>query len=86
MAIDRYIIYVDTRDIEKMNKFFSGIGRNINQSPSKSSPEATPIKPIVGDSEKTKSDIGVAKAHPIRSTLISPIDYIRNLDQTGGTH
>lgn len=31
MAIDGYIIYVDTRDIKEMNKFLSAIGRNINQ-------------------------------------------------------
>ena len=31
MAIDGYIIYVDTRDIKKMNKLLSAIGRNINQ-------------------------------------------------------
>lgn len=31
MAIDGYIIYVDTRDIKQMNKLLSAIGRNINQ-------------------------------------------------------
>lgn len=31
MAIDGYIIYVDTRDIKEMNKLLSTIGRNINQ-------------------------------------------------------
>ena len=31
MAIDGYIIYVDTRDIKEMNKFLSALGRNINQ-------------------------------------------------------
>ena len=31
MAIDGYIIYVDTKDIKEMNKFLSAIGRNINQ-------------------------------------------------------
>ena len=31
MAIDVYIIYVDTRDIKEMNKLLSAIGRNINQ-------------------------------------------------------
>ena len=31
MAIDGYIIYVDTRDIKEMNKLLSVIGRNINQ-------------------------------------------------------
>ena len=31
MAIDGYIIYVDTRDIKEMNKLLSAIGRNINQ-------------------------------------------------------
>ena len=30
MAIDGYIIYVDTRDIKEMNKLLSAIGRNIN--------------------------------------------------------
>ena len=28
MAIDGYIIYVDTRDIKEMNKLLSAIGRN----------------------------------------------------------
>ena len=31
MAIDGYMIYVDTRDIKEMNKLLSAIGRNINQ-------------------------------------------------------
>ena len=31
MAIDGYIVYVDTKDIKEMNKFLSAIGRNINQ-------------------------------------------------------
>ena len=31
MAIDGYIIYVDTGDIKEMNKLLSAIGRNINQ-------------------------------------------------------
>ena len=31
MAVDGYIIYVDTRDIKEMNKLLSAIGRNINQ-------------------------------------------------------
>ena len=31
MAIDGYIIYVDTRDIKEMNKLLYAIGRNINQ-------------------------------------------------------
>ena len=31
MAIDRYVIYVDTADIKAMNKRLSAIGRNINQ-------------------------------------------------------
>ena len=31
MAIDGYIIYVDTSDIKEMNKLLSVIGRNINQ-------------------------------------------------------
>ena len=30
MAIDGYIISVDTRDIKEMNKLLSAIGRNIN--------------------------------------------------------
>ncbi len=31
MAIDGYVIYVDTADIKEMNKRLSTIGRNINQ-------------------------------------------------------
>lgn len=31
MAIDGYIIYVDTRDIKETNKLLSTIDRNINQ-------------------------------------------------------
>ena len=31
MAIDGYIIYVDTKDFKEMNKLLSAIGRNINQ-------------------------------------------------------
>ena len=31
MAIDGYIIQMDTRDIKEMNKLLSAIGRNINQ-------------------------------------------------------
>ena len=31
MAIDGYIIQVDTTDIKEMNKLLSAIGRNINQ-------------------------------------------------------
>ena len=31
MAIDGYIIQVDTKDIKEMNKLLSAIGRNINQ-------------------------------------------------------
>ena len=35
MAIDGYIIYVDTRDIKEMNKLLSAIGRNINHTRSR---------------------------------------------------
>ena len=31
MAIDGYIIYIDTTDIKEMNKILSAISRNINQ-------------------------------------------------------
>lgn len=31
MAIDGYIIYIDTTDIKEMNKVLSAISRNINQ-------------------------------------------------------
>ena len=31
MAIDGYIIHVDTREIKEMNKLLSAISRNINQ-------------------------------------------------------
>lgn len=31
MAIDGYVIYVDTGDIKEMNQKLSSIGRNINQ-------------------------------------------------------
>ena len=31
MAIDGYIIYTDTKDIQAMNKELQRIGRNINQ-------------------------------------------------------
>ncbi len=31
MAIDGYVIYVDTADIKEMNKRLSAIGRNVNQ-------------------------------------------------------
>ena len=46
MAIDGYIIQVDTKDIKEMNKLLSAIGRNINQIASGSTPEAPPIRPI----------------------------------------
>ena len=51
MAIDGYIIYVDTRDIKEMNKLLSAIGRNINQIAKRVNQNidtllSVPIKPI----------------------------------------
>ena len=45
MAIDGYIIQVDTRDIKEMNKLLSAIGRNINQIAKRVNAEAPPIRP-----------------------------------------
>ena len=51
MAIDGYIIYVDTTDIKEMNKLLSAIGRNINQIAKRVNQNidtllSVPIKPI----------------------------------------
>ena len=45
MAIDGYIIQVDTRDIKEMNKLLSAIGGTSIRLPSGSTPEAPPIRP-----------------------------------------
>ena len=45
MAIDGYIIYVDTRDIKEMNKLLSALAGTSIRSPSGSTPEALPIRP-----------------------------------------
>lgn len=46
MAIDGYIIYVDTRDIKEMNKLLSAIGRNINQITKRVNAGGPPTRPI----------------------------------------
>ena len=46
MAIDGYIIQLDTTDIERMNAALSAIGRNINQIASGSTREAARTKRI----------------------------------------
>ena len=45
MAIDGYIIQVDTRDIKEMNKLLSAIGRNINQIAKRVNAGGPPIRP-----------------------------------------
>ena len=53
MAIDGYIIYTDTKDIQSMNKELQRIGRNINQIAkrvnSKSSIYQADIEELKGD-------------------------------------
>ena len=53
MAIDGYIIYTDTKDIQAMNKELQRIGRNINQTAkcvnSTSSIYMTDIEELKGD-------------------------------------
>ena len=44
MAIDGYIIYMDTRDIKEMNKLLSAIDGISIKSPSGSTPEAPSIR------------------------------------------
>ena len=46
MAIDGYIIQLDTTDIKRMNAALSAIGRNINQIASVSTPEGARTKRI----------------------------------------
>ena len=46
MAIDGYIIQVDTTDIREMTKALGSIGRNINQIAKRVNAEAPPIRPI----------------------------------------
>ena len=46
MAIDGYIIQVDTTDIKEMTKALGSIGRNINQIAKRVNAGGPPIKPI----------------------------------------
>ena len=48
MAIDGYIIQLDTTDIKRMNAALSATGRNVNQIASGSTPEAARTKRICG--------------------------------------
>ena len=85
MAIDGYIIQVDTTDIREMTKAL-GFHR----------PEHQPDRQAVerrrsglpgrhgGDPGEDGADMAVTKTHPIKSTLKAAIDYICNPDKTDG--
>ncbi len=85
MAIDGYIIQVDTRDIKEMNKLLSAIGRNINQIAKRVNAGGPTYQGRHGGNPgKAGSDMAVTKTHPIKSTLKAAIDYICNPDKTDG--
>ena len=85
MAIDGYIIYVDTSDIKEMNK------RPVRHRPEHQSDRQADQRrrPDLsgrhrGNPGKAGSDMAVTKTHPIKSTLKAAIDYICNPDKTDG--
>ena len=69
MAIDGYIIQVDTRDIKEMNKLLSAIGRNINQIAKRVNAGGPTYQADMEEIRKAGSDMAVTKTHPIKSTL-----------------
>ena len=85
MAIDGYIIQVDTTDIKEMTKALGSIGRNINQIARRVDAGGPRISGRhVGNPGEIGADMAVTKTHPIKSTLKAAIDYICNPDKTDG--
>ena len=85
MAIDGYIIQVDTSDIKEMNKLLSAIGRNINQIAKRVKRRRSDLSGRHGGNPgEDGADMAVTKTHPIKSTLKAAIDYICNPDKTDG--
>ncbi len=85
MAIDGYIIQVDTRDIKEMNK------APVRHWPEHQSDRQAGQRRRTylsgrngGNPGKAGSDMAVTKTHPIKSTLKAAIDYICNPDKTDG--
>ena len=61
MAIDGYIIQVDTKDIKEMNKLCPPLAGTLTKSPSGSTPVAPPIRPIWRKSGKAGSDMALQR-------------------------
>ena len=66
MAIDGYIIQVDTTDIREMTKALGSIGRNINQIAKRLNRRRAVLPGRHGgDPGEDGSDMAVTKTHPI---------------------
>ena len=84
MAIDGYIIQVDTTDIKEMTKAL--LHRPEHQSNRQEGERRRPnlSSRYGGDPGEIGADMAVTKTHPIKSTLKAAIDYICNPDKTDG--
>ena len=82
MAIDGYIIQVDTKDIKEMNKLLSAIGRNINQIAKRVNAGGPTYQADMEEIRERLDQIWQLQ----RRILLSPaIDYICNPDKKDGT-
>lgn len=82
MAIDGYIIQVDTTNIKEMTRALSAIGRNINQIAKRVNAGGPAYQADMEEiRERDGADMAVTKTHPIKSTLKAAIDYICNPDR-----
>ncbi len=85
MAIDGYIIQVDTTDIKQMTTALCATRRNINQIAKECERRRRRVSSgYAGDTGEIGSDMAVTKTHPIKSTLKAAIDYICNPEKTDG--
>ena len=85
MAIDGYIIQVDTTDIKEMTKALGSIGRNINQIARRVNAGGPAYQADMEEIRERLEQIWqLQRRRPIKSTLKAAIDYICNPDKTDG--
>ena len=68
MAIDGYIIQVDTTDIKEMTKALGSIGRNINQIAKRVNAGGPAYQADMENPGEIGADMAVTKTHPIKNT------------------
>ena len=85
MAIDGYIIQVDTTDIKEMTKALGSIGRNINQIARRVNAGGPAYQADMEEIRERLEQIWQLQRRPIKSTLKAAIDYICNPDKTDGS-